>query len=210
MNLTSILKKTMMAISGLAWFGFTIGHLSGNFLLFKGEKAFNDYAAFLASTGALLYLAEIGLIALLLGHVFGALKVTDENRKARPVEYLRYNSGGKKSFASRTMIYGGWLLLIFIVVHIKMFKFGDHGGEGGLFGLVMRSFQNPLITGFYVVAMLALGLHLSHGISSAAQTLGVAKPNWRPKLKAGGVAVGWLIALGFISLPVWAFLTAKN
>ncbi|MEM1023236.1 MAG: succinate dehydrogenase cytochrome b subunit [Myxococcota bacterium] len=201
----SILKKMLMALTGLAWFGFLVGHLSGNFLMFKGPEAFNHYAEFLESTGALLIAAELGLIAFLALHVGTAAKLVLENRSARRRGYAVSATNGQASWGSRTMAVAGTILLAFIILHVRQFKFGDHTQEFGLWGLVIRSFQDPLVVGGYVVAMLALGLHLSHGFGSAFQSLGVIRPTWRANLRILGVAFGWAIALGFISLPVYAF-----
>jgi succinate dehydrogenase / fumarate reductase cytochrome b subunit len=202
----SILKKSAMAVSGLAWFGFVIGHLLGNFYLFSGPKKFNAYADFLHSTGKLLWVAEAGLILFLAVHVWFAVRVTLENRKARSRPYVVKQTNGEATVGSRTMAVAGIILLAFIVTHVNMFKFGDHGREDGLWGLVVRTFQDPLMVGWYVLGMLALGLHLSHGIGSAFQSLGILRPDLRPKFHRAGTVVGWLIALGFISMPLYALI----
>lgn len=201
----SIIKKSAMAVSGLAWFGFVIGHLLGNLYLFAGPEALNGYADLLHSTGKLLWVAEAGLILFLGIHVFYAVKVTVENRKARAQGYTVAQTNGQASVASRTMAIAGIILLAFIITHVNMFKFGDHSQEDGLWGLVIRTFQDPLMVGWYVLGMLALGLHLSHGFGSAFQSLGLLRPDWRPKAHQAGVLVGWLIAAGFISMPLYAF-----
>ena len=205
----SIIKKVAMSVTGLAWAGFLIGHLSGNFLLFRGPEAFNDYAHFLESTGALLILAEASLILFLLVHVYNGVRVTLENRRARPTKYAVSNTKGEATWASRTMMLAGTILLVFIVTHVQMFKFGDHAQEFGLWGLVVRTFSDPLMVAWYTLAMLALGLHLGHGFGSAFQTLGVVRPTWRARLRTFGYAFGWAIALGFTSLPLYAFLFAS-
>jgi len=205
MNYASILKKIAMAVTGLAWFGFVIGHLAGNLLILQGPEAFNAYAAFLEGTGELLIVAEVSLIALLLVHVWMGAKVTLENRKARARGYAVNQANGQASIASRSMAVAGIILLAFIVTHVKMFKYGDKEGVDGLWGLVIRTFQDPLMVGWYVLAMLALGLHLSHGFGSALHTLGVVRPSLRLKFKKLGVTLGWVIALGFIGLPLYAF-----
>lgn len=206
MLLISIVKKTAMALTGLAWFVFLIGHLTGNFLLFKGESAFNAYAEFLEGTGALLYLAEVGLVVFLVAHIYSGIRVSMENRRARPFEYEIRKTNGKATVYSRSMLIGGVIIAVFIVLHVLTFKFGDHHGEGGLYGLVIRTFQNPLTVAWYGLAMVAIGMHLSHGFGSAFQTLGVAKTAWRGRLRIAGVVFGWLIAGGFMVLPIWAFI----
>lgn len=204
MTTTSIVKKVLMALTGLIWVGFVIGHLTGNFLLFVGVDAFNGYAEKLESLGPLLIVVEAGLVAFLLLHIYSGIKVNMENRAARPQGYSVSANGGRSSLASRTMPIGGIILAIFIVTHVKMFKFGDMTVHNGLWGLVMKTLGDPLMAGWYLLALVALGLHLSHGFSSAFQSMGVLKPEWRPKFKTGGVVLGWLIAAGFASMPIFA------
>lgn len=206
MSLASIFKKTLMAVTGLAWFLFLVGHLSGNFLLFKGADAFNAYAQLLESTGVLLYIAEIGLIVFLATHIYSGVRTTIENRSARPQAYDVQTTRGRASVFSRSMMAGGIIIVLFIVTHVAMFKFGDHTGEGGLYGLVIETFKNPLMVAWYLLALVAIGMHLSHGFGSAFQTLGVSNPAWRGRLKLTGMVVGWAIAGGFMTMPIWALV----
>jgi succinate dehydrogenase / fumarate reductase cytochrome b subunit len=208
MPLTSILKKVAMAFTGLALFGFVVVHLSGNFLLFGGSKPFNAYADKLKDLGALLYLAEVGLILFFAVHIYSGIRVSLENRRARPTPYAVKATAGSATLASRTMAIGGIILAFFVITHVKMFKFGDASQAEGLWGLVIHTFHNPLMVAWYLLAMGALGLHLSHGFSSAFQTLGAHKPAWRARLRSVGFALGWLIAIGFSSLPIWSFFHA--
>lgn len=206
MKLASILKKTAMALTGLGLFGFVVTHLAGNLTIFGGAGSFNAYADKLASLGPLLWAAEVGLVILFLVHAYSGIRVTIENRRARETRYQVKATAGEATIASRTMAIGGVILLIFVVLHVRMFKFGDHSGPDGLWGLVIASFQDPLIVAGYVIAMVALGLHLSHGFSSAFQTLGASKPLWRPRLRRLGTGLGWLIALGFAAMPIWSYV----
>jgi succinate dehydrogenase / fumarate reductase cytochrome b subunit len=209
MMLSSILKKAVMAVTGLAWFLFVILHLAGNLLLFVGPESFNGYAHALLSN-PLIYPAEIGLVVFLVLHLGSAWRVTRANNNARPQPYAyKLPSTGSSTFASRTMWYGGVILLLFIIIHVWMFKFGNQAGEHGLWGLVVRSFKNPWITLGYIVALLALGLHLSHGFGSAFQTLGITQPQWRAGLRKTGQVLGWVLAGGFILLPLWVLFFAK-
>jgi succinate dehydrogenase / fumarate reductase cytochrome b subunit len=210
MTMTSILKKVAMALSGLAMLGFLVMHLAGNFLLLKSAKAFNDYSAMLHSTGVLLYVAEAGLVLFFLVHVVSGVRVSRENRKARQTQYAVKATAGQATLFSRTMALSGLIILVFVPVHIAMFKFGNAGGGGGLWGLVMREFSQPLTAAWYVLAMLAVGMHLSHGVGSAFQTLGILKPTWRKPLRQAGVLLGWALALGFASIPVWALMQAQK
>jgi succinate dehydrogenase / fumarate reductase, cytochrome b subunit len=114
-------------------------------------------------------------------------------------------TAGEATLASRSMVIGGVIIAIFLVTHLVMFKFGDWSGEYGLWGLVMRTFSSPMMVAWYELAMLALGLHLSHGFASAFQTLGTTKPRWRQKMRRLGLVLGWVIAAGFMALPLWSY-----
>lgn len=212
MKIGTILYKVLMAITGLAWFGFLIGHLSGNFLLFKGTAHFNQYAHFLESLGGLLIVAELGLVAMLAAHIYSALTLTwGINGPARPTDYKVKANRGQATLASRTMIVGGIIIVLFIVAHISSFKYGLGQAPlaetaGGLYGRVYGAFQQPLVAIIYIVALIALGLHLSHGVASAFQTLGLLKRNWLPGLRKLGLVVGWAIACGFLLFPVAGLL----
>jgi succinate dehydrogenase / fumarate reductase cytochrome b subunit len=208
LQLASITKKALMALTGLAWFLYVMLHLLGNLLLWAGAETYNEYAHKLVSN-PLIYPAEIGLLVFLLVHVFSAWRVTNENNKARPQPYIMKTTTGNSSFASRTMWYGGVILLLFIIIHVWMFKFGDHAGEHGLWGLVVRSFKNPLITLGYILVMIPLGLHLSHGFASALQTLSALQPRWHAGLRQAGKILGRVLAIGYILLPIWALFIAE-
>lgn len=209
MQLSSILKKLLMAITGLAWFLYVILHLAGNLLLWAGPATYNGYAHKLVSN-PLIYPAEVGLGVFLLVHVLMAWRVTNENNSARPQPYvMKVASTGKSTFASRTMWYGGVILLLFIIIHVWMFKFGNQAGEHGLWGLVIRSFKNPWIAFAYIAVMIPLGLHLSHGFSSALQTLSALQPRWYAGLRQAGRILGWVLAAGYIILPLWALFFAE-
>jgi succinate dehydrogenase / fumarate reductase cytochrome b subunit len=207
---SSILKKVVMAVTGLAWFGFLVSHLSANLLIYQGAEAFNAYPVMLRKLGALLYVAEAGLVLLLLGHVFSAIRVTLENRRARPRGYDVRKTGGRSTLASRTMAIGGLILVVYIPAHVWWFKFYKSWDvPNGLWGVCVETFKNPAIVGWYLVALAALGLHLSHGLASAFQTLGLGKVMWRERLRKVGYVVGWAMAGGFASLPIWMYLVPK-
>jgi succinate dehydrogenase / fumarate reductase cytochrome b subunit len=208
-QLTSITKKTLMAITGLGWFLYVILHLLGNLILWTGAEQYNAYSHWLISN-PLIYPAEIGLLTLLVVHVVSAWRVTNANHAARPQPYvMKVPSTGKSTFASRTMWYSGVIILIFIIIHTWMFKFGDHEGHLGLWGLVVRSFKNPWIALGYIIAMIPLGLHLSHGFASALQTLSASQARWHTGLHQASRILGWGLAVGFMLLPIWAFFFAK-
>lgn len=200
---SSIGRKFMVGAAGLLLCGFLVTHLAGNLLLLAGEGTYNHYASILEAN-PLLPLAEIILAALFLLHILASLIVTYQNRRARPVAYEIRNSKGGSTVGSSTMIYSGLLVLVFLIIHIKTFKFGD--ASEGLFKLVMAAFRNKYYALFYVLAMGALSLHLSHGFQSAFQTFGVNHPKYTPLIKRAGLAFALAIALGFAILPVWAYV----
>lgn len=199
----SIGRKVLVAVAGLLLCGFLVTHLAGNLFLFAGEGAFNNYAHMLESN-PLLPLAEIVLLAIFLVHIVWSLKLRWENKQARPVAYEVQQAKGGRTPGSRTMTWTALLVLAFLIIHVRMFKYGD--ASGGLYHLVMTSFTDPITVGFYVLAMLGLMLHLSHGVQSAFQTLGLNHPRYMPVVKGLGILFAVVIAGGFLAIPIWAFL----
>jgi succinate dehydrogenase / fumarate reductase cytochrome b subunit len=200
----SIFKKALMALTGLGLIGFLIAHLAGNLLIYGGPQHFNQYADML-ETNPLLIPAEIGLLGIFLYHIFLAIKLTLENNQARPVGYQDKRTAGESTLASRTMMISGVIVLIFVIIHVRTFKYGENhiNSQTVLWELVVKSFKDPLVATWYVVAMIVLGFHLSHGTSSAFNTLGWLKPGWRKPLRRAGQIVGWAIALGFAAFPIY-------
>ena len=192
-------KKMGMALTGLILYGFLVGHLLGNLLLLKGDggQAFNAYAEFLINH-PLIIPAELFLVVVFLLHVYLAFNVTRENRRARPVGYQTTQSVGGRSFASYTMIYSGVIVLVFLVLHLKTFKYGDKAG-GTLYDLVSSTFQQTGYMVWYAIAMVVLGFHLWHAFQSALQTLSVRSE----KIKSLGLFLCLALALGFGFLPVY-------
>ena len=192
-------KKMGMALTGLILYGFLIGHLLGNLLLLKGDggQAFNAYAEFLINH-PLIIPAELFLVVVFVLHVYLAVSVTRENRRARPVGYQATQSVGGRNFASYTMIYSGIIVLVFLVLHLKAFKYGDKA-EGTLYDLVSATFQQTGYLVWYVIAMLVLGVHLWHAFQSAFQTFSVRSH----KIRSLGLILCLILALGFGFLPVY-------
>lgn len=213
---SSVGKKYLMGFTGLVWFGFTIGHLIGNYLLILGRKPFNEYAYFLEHVGhgKLIFVAEFFLALTLLIHVSNGIQVMLDKGNARPTGYQvsgDAKGSSKKGIASQSMIVTGILLLGFIIFHIYSFKFGNKAEihmDGyvepvkDLYQLVVDSFKNPAYTGFYVVVMLALGTHLSHGIWSACQSLGLLNRRTYPVVAGSAGIIATLLAAGFVFLPI--------
>jgi succinate dehydrogenase / fumarate reductase cytochrome b subunit len=209
---TSVGSKFLIALTGLALVGFLILHLAGNLLILLGPDKFNSYSHALISN-PLVIPAELGLVALLLLHVFKAVQHVVKGRTARPQAYSKQVWAGgpsRKSLGSATMVFSGLILLAFLVVHLATMKYGPYYSSVGtdardLYRLVVEVFQSPAAVVFYVVAMVVTGLHLRHGISSAFQSLGLMTPGWTPTILTGGLWLAVILAAGFALLPVWVY-----
>lgn len=211
---SSVGKKVLTGLTGIALIGFLVAHLLGNLTIYMGPEALNGYAAFLASIfdGWFVILFEVGLLALFLVHIVAAVAVSvvDKNR-ARPVKYRKsVDAGGKshKTFSSTTMIFTGIIVFVFVVIHVWMFKFNVHHPEHGhpdYYRTVVTAFKNPLIAGAYVLVMALIGFHLRHGFWSAFQSIGWNNDAWIGLLYGLGLVVALLLAVGFLLLPVYVY-----
>ena len=199
-------KKMGMALTGLILYGFLIAHLSGNLLLLKGDggKTFNAYSDFLIGHPLLLPM-EIFLIAVFVLHIYLAIGVSIDNHRARPVGYQVSRSTGERSWASSNMIYSGALILVFLFLHVRGFKFGDQSG-GTLSDLVISIFQQIPYMLWYAFSMIVLGFHIWHAFQSAVQTLGIGAGK---KTKALGLLLCLTLSLGFGILPVYLGVLSK-
>ncbi|MGB3295000.1 MAG: succinate dehydrogenase cytochrome b subunit, partial [Phormidesmis sp.] len=204
---SSIGKKLLTGVTGLALVTFVVGHLLGNLTLFFSASAYNQLAHVIEVLGPLTYLVEFGLLVIALIHATIGIEIYLGKRQARPVNYAEYASAGEPSrqtLSSRTMIVSGLVLGGFLVVHLATFKFGPYyplpgSSERDLARLVFETFHKPGYTAGYVLVLSVLGLHLRHGIWSALQSVGVET---RPAVYAASAAFGGAIALGFIGLPL--------
>ncbi|MBT3981020.1 MAG: succinate dehydrogenase cytochrome b subunit [Bacteriovoracaceae bacterium] len=211
---SSIGKKQVMALTGLALCGFLVVHLLGNLLIFVGPKAFNSYAHALI-TNPLIIPMEAGLALLFFSHIALGVKLTAENKKARPKSYyMKTNSGRGATFASSTMPITGVIILVFLVLHLINFRFGEFIGATyngvdmrDLYIPVVQHFSNPAVVLWYLFAHLALAVHVSHGLASAVQSFGFSHPRYSPILKIIAKAYAFVIFVGFSSIPVWIYLT---
>ncbi|MFQ5648639.1 MAG: succinate dehydrogenase cytochrome b subunit [bacterium] len=218
---SSVGKKFVMALTGLAMGIFLLEHVSGNLLLYSNNPTpYNKYAHFLISLGWPTIAAELVLVAFLLFHVFSGISIAIGKRKARPVDYHKSGDAGgpsKKTFASRSMIFTGLLTLVFIVIHLKTFKFGPteppyttRVGEvemRNLYRLVWDVFKNPFYVAWYVGSIGLLGFHLRHGFWSAFQSLGISHPRYSPLITSVGILLAIAIAASFIGIPIWVYFT---
>jgi succinate dehydrogenase / fumarate reductase cytochrome b subunit len=186
-------------------------------MVFFGPEIFNRYATTLSSN-PLIPVIEVGLLLIFLIHVYKTVRMFLANQTARPAAYAKRRYAGppsRKTFASATMIFSGLWLLVFIVIHVRTFRFGNvyewPAGGHDLYRLEMETFANPLTVGFYVISMLIVGSHLWHGISSSFQSLGVDHPRVTPRVLVAGKTAAALIAGAFIVIALWAhFIGARS
>jgi succinate dehydrogenase / fumarate reductase cytochrome b subunit len=210
---SSVGTKILIGVTGLALFLYLITHIAGNVLVFFGPTIFNAYAHTLTSN-PLIPVIEVGLLLIFLLHIYKTVTMYARNQAARPVKYVRKRSPGspsRKTFASSTMIFSGLWLFVFVLIHVKQFKYGAEyetaTGVRDLYRVEMENFSNPLLVAFYVLSMLVVGSHLWHGISSAFQSLGGDQPRWTPRILVAGKVLAVVIAGGFIAIAVWAYAT---
>jgi succinate dehydrogenase / fumarate reductase cytochrome b subunit len=212
---STIGKKYLMGLAGLVWTGFVLAHMAGNLLIFVSPDAYNAYGHALTS-GNIIYLAEAVLVLALITHVGLAVSLTRQNRAARPNAYAARAKGEKSvTLASRTMGIQGSLVLAFIILHIATFKYGTHYDTvvngvviRDLYRLMVEVFQQPGYVVWYLVALIVLGFHLSHGVGSVFQSFGWMSGRHQATLKKISYLYATIVALGFISQPVYIFLIA--
>jgi succinate dehydrogenase / fumarate reductase cytochrome b subunit len=204
-------KKIVMAVTGLVMIGFVVGHLAGNLLVFAGRDRINAYSAFLHSTGEVLWAVRIVLLVSVILHITAAWQLTLIDRAARPVGYAKHQYEAA-TWASRTIRWGGVLLLIFIVFHLLHMTVGTlHPSftPGDVYDNLISGLSVWYVALFYIVAMVALGLHLYHGTWSSMRTMGIEQPAREPIRRRRLIwAFAILMALGFISIPVAIVLGA--
>lgn len=212
---SSVGTKLLMGLTGLALFAYLILHLLGNALIFAGPDIFNEYSHKLVSN-PLIVPVEIGLLAIFVLHIYKAIANYGANRAARPVGYkmkkfARHTS--RKSFSSSTMIGSGIVIAVFVVVHVKQFKYGawyqtvSATPIRDLARTEFEVFSHPIWVIFYFVATLIVGLHLRHGIASSFQSLGVDHPLYTRRLTMWGIVLAVIIGGGLACIPVWVYLT---
>jgi succinate dehydrogenase / fumarate reductase cytochrome b subunit len=210
---STIGKKVIMAVTGLIGIGFLILHVAGNLEAFSGQAKLNAYSAMLhGPLSEALWVLRVVLVAAVVLHVTMAYQLTRRTAAARPIEY-QHREPQVSTLAARTMTWGGVLLLVFIVFHILHFTtetfdpghaagMTDVHGDHDIYGNIVASFHVWWVAAFYIVAMMALGLHLYHGAWSSIRTLGYAKPSDHPLHRRVALIVAVAIWLGFTLLPV--------
>jgi succinate dehydrogenase / fumarate reductase cytochrome b subunit len=204
-------KKAVMAVTGIILFGFVLVHMLGNLKLYEGPQLLNNYAGFLRSVGGpavppsgLLWIARLVLLVAVFLHMWAAWQLTLLNRQARPADYVRRDVV-HTTYASRTMRWGGIIILLFVLYHLLDLTWGvanPNYVEKDVYHNVVASFSRWWISLFYIVAQLALGLHLYHGLWSLFQSLGWNHPRFNRWRSGFAHAFAWIITLGNISFPV--------
>jgi succinate dehydrogenase / fumarate reductase cytochrome b subunit len=201
---STIGKKVIMAITGLIGVGFVVGHMLGHLQVFQSADKYNAYAHFLQSLGGLLWLARAVLLGAVILHITMALQLTRASRAARPVANVR-RTPQVATLASRTMLWGGILLLVFIVFHVLHFTTLTIYPEYeriSVYNRMIVAFHKPVVLVFYVLAMLALGFHLYHGAWSSMRTLGLTKASANPLQRRIPTVIAVVVTLGFLSVPL--------
>ena len=216
---SSIGSKFLIAFTGLSLLVFLIAHLAGNLLFIAGPDAFNEYSHKLISN-PLIYVAEIGLVAVFILHIYKTIVLYTGSYAARPQGYAKRkwaktkNDRSRKSVSSSTMILTGTITLLFVVTHLMTFKYGPYhettAGIRDLYSLQLAVFSNPLYVAFYIVAMVVIIFHLWHGASSAMQSFGFNNPTWAPRFIVGGRILAVVLGLGFAALPVYTYVVGAG
>tara|TARA_X000000368_G_scaffold378171_1_gene332360 strand:- start:6 stop:671 length:666 start_codon:yes stop_codon:yes gene_type:complete len=214
---SKIFQKALAALSGGFLVIFLLGHLVGNLQLFipgeLGQKQFNSYALFMTTNPAVIALSYLTYTSIIL-HSILTLYLVLRSRSARSVRYQVSSGSSNSSWASRNMAFLGTMLLIFLIIHLRSFwyemHFGDIGldkwGNKDLYTVTVSAFQNTLYTAFYVLSMLMLSFHLSHGVSSAFQTLGLSTSKYEKIINFVGKSIAVLIPLIFASIPITLYV----
>lgn len=208
---SSIGKKIIVALTGAALVLFLAGHLVGNLVMYLGEEHFNEYAEFLHSMGhgAGIWVARLGLLGAFVTHILFTVLLVKENKDAKAQTYEK-DTYVKANQGSRFMIWSGCTILAFVIYHILHFtirvapsSLADVVKEHGPYRMVVQGFDgNWLVVAFYIIAMVCLCSHLSHGVASIFQTIGLRTKKNAMLIDYGAKAYTAFIFFGFISIPI--------
>src|SRR5262249_37629466 len=213
---SSVGRKMIVAVTGVILILFVIGHLLGNLQIFLGPEWINSYSQHLHDLGPILWMIRAFLLVCVLLHIYFTILLAIENRRARPEAY-RDRNYVKASWASRHMVVSGLVVLAFVIYHLAHFTFRstdsrftllkpDALGRYDVFSMMVYGFQNVYVSGFYIVGLFLLTLHLTHGSSSFFQSLGLNNQRLTPKLALGGRIFAWLLFIGYVSIPIAVLL----
>ena len=214
---TAVGKKYAMAISGLMLVGFVIAHMVGNLKMYLGQKDFDHYAEFLRDLlvpilprTVLLWLLRFGLLAAVGVHIHAAYSLTVLNRKARSVKYQSPRDYQVATFASRTMRWTGIIVFLFVIWHLADLTWGFANAigtdgtfvRGEAYDNVVRSFERVPVSVLYIIANIALGTHLFHGVWSLFQSMGWNHPKFKKWRKNIAIGVATVVVVGNVSFPI--------
>ena len=210
-------RKIVMAVSGLMMALFVVAHLLGNTSIFAGPNGINAYAAKLHELAPVVWAYRLVMIILFALHVYYGIQLTLENQKAKPQVYA-VKSSLSATFAGKSMIWTGSIIGFFLIYHLLQFTIQvtnpeisagrnlDAVGRPDVFHMVVLSFQKSFIAFIYVGAMIALALHLTHGIQSFFQTLGLNNDRTFPVITKSGTLAAVIIFLGYLAIPLIIFI----
>lgn len=212
---SSIGKKWVVALTGAVLIAYILGHLAGNLQIYISRDSINKYGEFLHSLGPMLWAVRLFLLGSFVLHIVTTIKLAIENRLARPQPYAEKRTV-RTTTAARTMMMSGSIVLCFVIFHILDFTTNttrpafatleDPHGRHDVYRMVILGFQNPFAAGFYILGLFLLCLHLSHGLSSFLQTLGLNSRKTATQLALGGRILAWLIFIGYVSIPLSVML----
>jgi len=201
---STIGKKAVMAVTGLILFGYLIVHMLGNLQVYLGREVMDHYAATLHGNPPLLWTARTVLLISVVLHIWASIQLSAIKSEARPIGYVK-RGNVQASLASRTMMWSGPLIAVFVVYHLLHLTTGTlhpqfvelHAYEN-----VVTGFQQPIAALAYIVGMIFVGLHLSHGIWSMFQSVGFSHPRYSPMVRRFASVFSWILIAGFISVPI--------
>jgi succinate dehydrogenase cytochrome b subunit len=205
--------KLLIGVTGLLLFAYLILHLIGNLLVFAGPDTFNRYSHFLISN-PLTAPVEVGLLLIFLLHVYKTVMNWVRNHGARPTGYEKKAWAGhtsRKSISSTTMIWTGFVTFLFVLIHLRQFKYGAEYLTTGdapirnLYRTEAEVFSMPAWVAVYVICVILVGFHLRHGISSAFQSIGADHPVYTKRIVLWGTIVAIIIGGGFAVIPLWVY-----
>jgi succinate dehydrogenase / fumarate reductase cytochrome b subunit len=208
---SSVGKKMIMAVTGLIMVAYLITHVLANLLVFQGPTRINAYSALLHRTGGALWAARLVLLLALVLHIIAAVQLAGRSADARPVTYAGGRQPQVSTWASRTIRWGGALILAFLVYHILHFTIGTaHPNfvDGDPYHNVATGFHSSLVVLVYLIAMAAVGLHLYHGVWSSGRSLGMSPPSPTPLRRRVALVLALLIWLGFSVIPLAVYAGA--
>ncbi len=211
---SSVGTKLLIGITGVLLVLYLIIHIAGNLLVFFGPQVFNTYAYNMEVRNPALPAIELALLLVFLVHIYKTVTMFVGNQSARPVRYVQKKRAGRpsrKSFASSTMIASGLWLVLFLIVHVKAFRFSPEtewpGGGRDLYRQEMNVFASPLMTVFSLTPMVGVVVNLEQGVANAFQSRGVDHQTITPKLVVAGKLLAVVMAGLFIVIAAWAYLT---